>query len=178
MKLSDAVKAPAPRAFQNMLAEEITSLKNYARKFTKDVEDINDLVQDTLLKAIQYFDKFNTGTSLKAWLFVIMRNTYINSYRKRALIQKVIVLAQDTFCEQEYAETAENGGESRLINTDIMSALRKLPQDQYLTFKMYTDGYKYCEIAEKTGKPIGTVKTKMHNGRIRLKAMLKDYKYA
>lgn len=178
MKLSAAVTAPAPIAFQNMLAEEITSLKNYARKFTRDVEDINDLVQDTLLKAMQYFDKFNKGTSLKAWLFVIMRNTYINSYKKQARKQNLFVLEDDSFCEQKYIETTENGGESTLIGKDILSALRKLPEDQHLTFKMYTDGYKYCEIAEKTGKPVGTVKTKMHNGRVRLKAMLKDYKYA
>ena len=178
MKLSDAVTAMAPRAFQNMLAEEITTLKNYARKFTKDVEDINDLVQDTLLKAMQYFDKFNKGTSIRAWLFVIMRNTYINSYRKRALIKNVIVLEHDVFCEQQYTETAENGGESRLINTDIMSALQKLPKDQYVSFKMYMDGYKYCEIAAQTGVAIGSVKTKMHNGRIKLKAMLKDYRCA
>lgn len=173
---------PAPSSsiteFNHLLIAEIPTLKNFARKFTGDSQDINDLVQDTLIKAIRFFEKFKSGTSLKAWLFVIMKNTYINSYRK-------IVTTRTKFDQVEDINlakilpgcTARNKAESSFIDNDIKIALTNLPDHLYLPFKMYTDGYKYYEIAERIGVPIGTIKTRMHIGRIQLKKMLKDYHY-
>ncbi|MNL27828.1 ECF RNA polymerase sigma factor SigR [compost metagenome] len=72
---------------------------------------------------------------------------------------------------------AQNTGESGFTGQDIEIALKRLSPELYIPFKMYTSGYKYYEIAEQTGVPIGTVKTRMHNGRIKLKKILKEYQY-
>lgn len=167
--------AVTPPSFQIMLTAEITPLKNYARKFTSDIEDIDDLVQDTLMKAISYFEKFENGSNMKAWLFTIMRNTFINNYRKAARKRNIIGAADNWLAEYIYIDTAKNEGEAKFVNKDILLALKKLPENLFLPFKMYTEGYKYHEIANQIGISIGTVKTRMHTGRNRLKKMLKEY---
>lgn len=162
--------------FNGLLVAEISSLRKFARKFSNDQQEINDLVQDTLVRALRFWNKFKTGTSIKAWLFVIMKNTYINNYRKilhnRAIFDQNEDAADSSFCS---SSQTGNAAESKFVNDDIKTALSKLPTELYLPFKMYTDGYKYWEIAQQTGVPMGTVKTRMHVGRIQLKKLLKVY---
>ncbi|MDR6782788.1 RNA polymerase sigma factor (sigma-70 family) [Pedobacter africanus] len=166
----------AQTAFHNLLLTEISALVNFARRFSINVEDVNDLVQDTLIKALRFSEKFKKGTSLKAWLFVIMRNTYINNYRKLKFMRDKVGLLDDVDMGKVLSQfTAYNAGESRFTGKDIETALEKLPSDLYIPFKMFISGYKYHEIAEQTGVPLGTVKTRIHNGRMTLKKALKIY---
>lgn len=161
--------------FNNLLIAEISSLRKFARKFSSDYQEINDLVQDTLIKALRFWQKFRTGTSMKAWLFVIMKNNYINNYRKTALNRTIFDPNEDAADSSLYSNHTENAAESKFMNDDIKTALSKLPKDLQLPFKMYTDGYKYWEIAKQAGVPMETVKTRMHVGRIQLKKILKIY---
>lgn len=113
---------------------------------------------------------------MKAWLFVIMKNTYINNYRKTLLNRAIFDYNEDVGLSSFYSSgQTGNTAELKFIDDDIKIALSKLPEELYLPFKMYTDGYKYREIAKQTGVPMGTVKTRMHVGRIQLKKLLKVY---
>lgn len=164
--------------FHNMLLIELSALRNFAKKFSSDIEDTNDLVQDTLIKALRFSEKFREGSSLKAWLFVIMRNTYINDYRKMKIARNKVELIDDVNpAKINPCFNTQNTGESRFTGEAIEVALKKLPSEIYIPFKMFTNGYKYHEIAEQLGIPIGTIKTRIHKGRIGLKRTLKEYQY-
>ena len=162
--------------FNGLLIEEISSLRKFARKFNNDQQELNDLVQDTLVRALRFWDKFRPGTSMKAWLFVIMKNTYLNNYRKNLLNRAIFDYNEDAGLSSFYsANQTGNTAELKFISDDIKIALSRLPEELQLPFKMYTDGYKYREIAQQTGVPMGTVKTRMHVGQIQLKKLLKVY---
>lgn len=165
-------------AFHKLLLAEISTLISFAKRFSMEVEDLNDLVQDTIIKALRYSNKFKNGTSLRAWLFVIMKNTYINNYRKVKLIHTKVKLLSDSEKSKVLPQfTVCNTGEHKFIGKDIETALNTLPAILYLPFKMFVSGYKYHEIAKQMGVPVGTIKTRIHKGRQNLKIALKEYQY-
>ncbi len=161
--------------FNKQLTGEISTLRTFASNFSSDHQDINDLVQDTL--ALRYYSRFKAGTSLKAWLFVIMRNTYINNYRKIVMTQTTLNSIEEVNTFSLHPELTQNSGEGRFILQDIENAMKQLSRKLYQPIELYFRGYKYCEIAKRTGVPIGTVKTRIHMGRVQLKQLLKDYDY-
>ena len=119
-------------------------LKNYALQLTHNMDDAMDLVQETFLKAMTYSSKFKEGTNLKGWLFTIMRNTFINNYRR--------VTKRNTFMdtqeEQYIVDSAKtfntfNDGDAKFIRKDLETAIDKLPDDLRITFEMNTLGFKY-----------------------------------
>ena len=151
-------------------------LKNYALQLTHNKDDAMDLVQETFLKAMTYSSKFKEGTNLKGWLFTIMRNTFINNYRR--------VTKRNTFMdtqeEQYIVDSAKtfntfNDGDAKFIRKDLETAIDKLPDDLRITFEMNTLGFKYHEIADKIGIPIGTVKTRIFVARRKLRTYLTEY---
>ncbi|GAB1463504.1 RNA polymerase sigma factor [Pedobacter sp. UBA4863] len=161
--------------FNEQLNDYSTSLKSFALNFTKDLEDANDLVQDTMLKAVTYYSKFKEGTNLKGWLFTIMRNTFINNYRRLVKTNTLITQSDDiTYANLHYSATS-NGVESKFVLKDINKALDSLAPEYHTPFLMYFEGYKYHEIAEELAIPIGTVKTRIHVARGQLKKYLKNY---
>lgn len=164
--------------FNMQLTREISTLRTFARKFSTDHQDINDLVQDTLVKALRNYSRYKAGTSLRAWLFVIMRNTYINNYRKIVRTQTILNSIEEIDTFSLHPELTQNSGEGRFILQDIKIAMKQLSRKLYQPIELYFRGYKYCEIAERTGIPIGTVKTRIHIGRVQLKQLLKDYDYS
>jgi len=164
-------------AFNMQLTKEIATLRTFAYKFTSDHQDINDLIQDTLVKAIRYCHQFKSGSNLKAWLFVIMRNTYINNYRKTVMSRKITNSIEEISTLSLCHQITQNKGEGKFTQQDVASAMKKLSRKLYQPIELYILGYKYCEIAEQTGIPIGTVKTRIHMGRVQLKQLLKDYDY-
>ena len=161
--------------FDSMISPYRTKLKAYAMGFTNDEENANDLMQDTLLKAFTYFAKFKPETNFKAWLFTIMRNTFINDYRRNARTQKVMSTTEEITSSQLLHSASRNQGEQKFINGDIDKALSSLPSNLYEPFMRYFEGYKYHEIAEEYSMPIGTVKTRIHYARMHLKKYLKVY---
>jgi len=153
-------------------------LERFAMKFTKDVEDANDLVQDTIIKAIRYRDLYKSGTNLRGWLFTIMRNTFINDYRRSSRRNEVIQVSEDLTSYQLQGSAETNRGVNTFIMEDINKALEKLQPEYSTPFLKYFEGFKYHEIAEELNIPIGTVKTRIHLARQILKGQLKMYSSA
>lgn len=161
--------------FNHLVNHHSLSLRSYALNFTKDSEDANDLVQDTMLKAITYYNKFKEGTNLKGWLFTIMKNTFINNYRRLVKTNALIIQSEDISSANLCFSSSKNQAESKFVLGDIDKALATLPQDYYVPFMRYFEGYKYHEIADMLEIPIGTVKTRIHVARGILKKYLKTY---
>ena len=152
------------------------TLKPVAMNLTRDADDAKDLVQETLLKALLNKDKFKAGTNLKAWLYTIMRNTFINNYNKitkRSSNIDSTEYFQYFNTDQNYI--THNGATSDFVVRDINEAIASLGTDYRTPFMMYYIGYKYLEIAEKLQIPIGTVKNRIHIARKELKSALQVY---
>lgn len=162
--------------FNNLVQKVSGSLRPAAMSLTRDADDAKDLVQETLLKALLNKDKFKAGTNLKAWLYTIMRNTFINNYNKVTKRSSNI----DSTEYFQYFNTDENyitvnGATAEFVVSDINEAIAKLNEEYRTPFMMYYIGYKYLEIAEKLNIPIGTVKNRIHIARKELKQVLKVY---
>ncbi len=149
--------------FNHLLTSQSRYLAPQALKFTKDADDAKDLIQDTLLKAILNSDKFCEGTNFKGWLYTIMKNLFVNNYRRRSFRTCSI----DT--EETKELQVENRGESNMRIEGIKAALNRLPRQYYQPFAMYIDGYKYHEITESLLVPLGTIKNRIHVARKILK---------
>ena len=154
---------------------EQSALNNYALQLTKNSEDANDLVQETLLKALTYQAKFKEGTNLKGWLYTIMRNSFINNYRRIIRRNTFIDTTDNTFFLDSAHHTTENVGENKFVAQDIQEAVETLPEDLRVTFELNMEGFKYHEIAEELDIPIGTVKTRIFVAKRRLRKQLKSY---
>ena len=150
-------------------------LETFAMKFTADIEDANDLVQDTLIKAIRYHAQYQDGTNLRAWLYTIMRNTFINDYRQRQRRRGLMDVTDDITSDKLVKSASNNLGENVFLMEDINKALKNLQPEYSTPFLKYFEGYKYHEIAEELQIPIGTVKTRIHFARQILKGKLKMY---
>ncbi len=164
--------------FDTMVIEQSDSLKLYARNFTSDYEDANDLVQDTILKAVTYFKNFKEGTNLKGWLYTIMKNTFINNYRRIVKTNSFITKDEDISNANLLLYASSNQGESKFVMEDIHEALSSLSEEYYIPFSLYFEGFKYHEISEHLNIPIGTVKTRIHVARKLMKRSLSAYKVA
>ncbi|MDB5120315.1 MAG: polymerase subunit sigma [Sphingobacteriales bacterium] len=161
--------------FVKLIIAQGSSLKKFAMHFTNDVEDANDLVQETLLKAITCCDKFETGTNIKGWLFTILKNTYINNYKKLIKKNRQVTQCDEVTSSHLMYSATTNNGESKFILDDLYRALTKLPVEYGSPFSLYFAGYKYHEIADQLLLPIGTVKTRIFVARQLLKKNLKPY---
>lgn len=150
-------------------------LMQSAMQFTQNQEDADDLVQETMIKAIRYEHKFEQGSNLQGWLFTIMKNTFINNYRSFTRRAAVFIKDVDPWQYPVNESTARNNGEGKMISEDINKALNNLHPEYAVPFLRYFEGYKYHEIADQMNIPIGTVKTRIHVARRVLKTKLKMY---
>ena len=152
------------------------TLKGFTYRFTRNAEESQDLVQDTMLKALTYRDKFRSDTNLKGWLFTIMRNTFINNYRKA----KIAKTSTDNTKELYYLNVADthtfNRPEKSMEFKEMWENVNEVKEELQIPFKMYTTGYKYHEIAEHLNIPIGTVKNRMFHARKEIQKKLIAYK--
>lgn len=151
------------------------SLHAFALTFTRDDEDARDLVQDTMVKAIRYSGLYEEGTNMKGWLFTILRNTFINNYRKNSRSGEIFTVCEEISSAQLKKSASVNEGENKCVMDDIQYALKKLQPEYYIPFIRYFEGFKYHEIAEELNIPLGTVKTRIHVARGILKKSLKMY---
>ncbi|MEM0938411.1 MAG: RNA polymerase sigma factor [Bacteroidota bacterium] len=150
------------------------SLKPYALKLTKDRDEADDLLQETVFKAYSNREKFQEGTNLKAWMYTIMRNTFITNYQ-RMVRRKTFI---DTTENNHFINTStklENRANGDFVLRDANNAIDKLKDMYKIPFTMYFKGFKYHEIANKLEIPIGTVKNRIHIARKELKEVLKVY---
>lgn len=171
------------RRFEAEALPLLDQLYNGALRMTRNPADAEDLVQETYVKAFQAFDSFTAGTNLKAWLFRIMTNSYINSYRKKqrqpfqSSTEDVTdyQLLDSTTHQAVGLESAEVVALRNIPDQTITEAMNTLSAD-YRMVVYYADvaGLSYKEIAEITGTPVGTVMSRLHRGRKQLRNALKD----
>jgi len=168
-------KPMTQKEFSDTISFHSHSLRSHALNFTKDQEDANDLLQETLLKATRFVSKFEDGTNIKGWLFVIMKNTFINNYKKNQKIRDRTVQEEEITSANLHYSATTNGSVGSFAMQDINLALSMLPKKYAAPFIRYFEGYKYHEIADEMQLPLGTVKTYIHEARILLKKYLKQY---
>ena len=155
-----------------------------ALRMTRSVEESEDLLQETFLKAFHHYDRFEEGTNLKAWLFRIMKNTYINSYRKKKLQPLHVELdeVQDGFESQllDQARVADSSPEAEMLNgqidAEVRNALLGLPHDYKMAVLLVDiHGLSYQETADLLAVPVGTVMSRLYRGRKKLERSLLSY---
>lgn len=161
--------------FNDMLVDNADFLKPFAINLTKDAEAANDLYQETLYKALANHEKYNAGTNIKAWLFTIMRNIFINDYRRKAKRKTVFDNTAEDFLINMKQASVPNGAESVIREKEIRTAIDQLPEIFKVPFLLYFDGYKYQEIAEYLNEPLGTIKSRIHFARKLLKEQISRY---
>jgi RNA polymerase sigma factor (sigma-70 family) len=151
------------------------NLQRFAMSLTSDHDTALDLVQDTYLKAITNKDKFVDYTNLKAWVFTIMKNTFINNYRRNIKENTIIDGTQDLYYINQPKDKGSVSPESNYSEGEIERAINSLEDEFSIPFRMHVEGYKYREIADELGLKIGTVKSRIFLTRQKLMQILKDY---
>ena len=139
-------------------------LNNFALKLTRNSEDAKDLYQETAFKALTNQDKFTPGTNLKAWLFTIMRNLFINNKRKKSSRVQFVDTSDNQYFLNS-TRTTSNGGDSSIMMDELNNILSSLSENIRYPFLMHHEGFKYHEIAEILGLPIGTIKSRIFFAR-------------
>lgn len=159
--------------FINELLNLSSNLERFAMSLTANKEDAKDLVQDTLLKAFTYQEKYEKDTNLKAWVFTIMKNTFINNYRKKVKHGMTLDDSKDQYLVNNFS--AGSNVESFNSQNEISININQLEPEFRIPFQMHISGYKYKEIAEKLNLKLGTVKSRIFFSRQKLMTALKDY---
>ncbi|GMU85799.1 MAG: RNA polymerase sigma factor RpoE [Ignavibacteriales bacterium] len=168
--------------FEREAVPHMDALHNFALRLTGDEDDANDLLQETYLRAFRFFDKFEKGTNCKAWLFRIMKNSYINAYQKK---KKTPVQLDYEEVEKYYENVKPSNPDDAhltsdtfesLLDDEVSQAIAKLPED-FRTVIILTDieGFTYEEVAEFVDCPIGTVRSRLHRARKMLYTELQGY---
>jgi len=161
--------------FNQMLLINAEFLRPFAITLTRDNETAKDLYQETLFRALANREKYNVGTNIKAWLYTIMRNIFINNYRKRARQNTVLDHTPNEFLIDYNQTTSSNGAEATLQLKEIQASIHQLPDIFKKPFLLYFDGFKYHEIAGMLKEPLGTIKSRIHFARKLLKAQIQRY---
>ncbi|TAH37939.1 MAG: sigma-70 family RNA polymerase sigma factor [Bacteroidetes bacterium] len=163
------------KQFTELVTGHTPPLKAFAMKLTRNPEAAEDLTQDTMLKALVNAEKFQSGTNIKAWLYTIMRNIFINNYRRAMKSGIFNDPTDDQYFINSSSITHRNDGESNLVMKDIEKAVQGLNDKLKVPFMMSYRGYKYDEIAQELQIPLGTVKVRIHNARKALMSKLEAY---
>lgn len=162
--------------FQTNLMNLQSNLLNFAYMLTSNRDDAYDLLQDTTLKALDNEDKYTENTNFKGWVFTIMRNIFINNYRRQVRSATVVDTTEDLYHLNLSQESGLSTPEGSFAAKEISEAIKNFTDEYRVPFSMYIAGYKYNEIADKMGLPLGTVKSRIFFARKRLQALLKDYR--
>jgi len=170
-------KAMTTLEFSYSLNKLSSSLKPFALKLTRDMDDANDLLQDTMVKAFTNKDKFADGTNLKAWLYTIMKNTFITNYQRMVRRGTFVDTTDNLHYINSGGALVENDAYGDFTMDDINNAIEQLDNVYKTPFMMHYKGFKYHEIADKLSIPIGTVKNRIHIARKILKDDLHVYKH-
>ena len=168
--------------FQDEMIPNLDAVYNFALRLTADPNDAEDLVQDTIVKAFRFFSSYEKGTNAKAWLFRILKNSYINNYRKKSKqphqvdYSEISQYYESIRSEQSETTDLEDLMYRELMDDQVTGALTQLPED-FRTVVLLCDveGFTYEEIANMLDVPIGTIRSRLHRGRNLLRAQLIEY---
>ena len=152
--------------FNQLLVNNAEFLKPFAITLTRDNDAAQDLFQETLYRALANKEKYNVGTNIKAWLYTIMRNIFINDYRRNA--RKKVVLDAVRYSQPQYAISSEVS----IRLKEIQAAIHDLPSILKTACLLYLEGYKYHEIAFALNEPLGTIKSRIHFAKKQLQKQL------
>src|SRR5882757_10222720 len=161
--------------FNTMLISNADFLKPFAINLTRDSETAKDLYQETLYKALANQEKYHAGTNVKAWLFTIMRNIFINDYRRKVKQKTILDSTPNDYLVNLKQATVSNAAESEMRIKEINKAIRQLPEIFKTPFLLYFDGYKYNEIADVLAEPLGTIKSRIHFARKLLREQISRF---
>jgi RNA polymerase sigma-70 factor (ECF subfamily) len=161
--------------FNNALVGIQNKLHFYALSLTSDSEKANDLLQETFLKALIYRDKFVQNSNFKAWMYTIMKNTFINDYRRNVKSKNALDGPAGDFRLNSPKDKIYPGPDSFFSTKEIRKSIEALEDEYRIPFTMFLDGFKYKEIAEQLDLPLGTVKSRIFFTRKKLEKTLSDY---
>jgi RNA polymerase sigma-70 factor (ECF subfamily) len=158
--------------FDTMLLNNTEFLKPFAITLTRDNEQAKDLFQETVFRALSNRDKYNAGTNIKAWLYTIMRNIFINNYRRKSKQNTIFDSTPNDYLLNHNQGAVANEAIAGINIKEVKAAIYSLPNVFKNPFLLYFDGYKYHEIADMLGEPLGTIKSRIHFARKLLKAQI------
>ncbi len=162
--------------FQSSLLDLQANMLNFAFLLTSNRDDAYDLLQDTTIKALDNRDKYTENTNFKGWIFTIMRNIFINKYRRSARQATIIDTTENLYHLNLSQDSGLESPEGAYTEQEITAAINALPAEYGEPFSMMVAGYKYNEIAEKMNLPLGTVKSRIFFARKRLQERFSDYR--
>ncbi len=159
--------------FNSQLFSVNSSLNAFAYNLTKNTEEAKDLYQETTLRAISNREKFNPGTNFKAWMFTIMKNIFINQYRKKQKANTVIDKSENLFYINSGKNIIRNDADTNISINEIQTMVNSLEDGLRVPFELHFQGFKYQEISEKLNLPLGTIKSRIFFARKALKQKIK-----
>ncbi|MDE6278206.1 MAG: RNA polymerase sigma factor [Muribaculaceae bacterium] len=166
----------ASAKFQSSLMSLQSNMLNFAFMLTSNRDDAYDLLQDTTLKALDNEEKYEEGTNLKGWVFTIMRNLFINNYRRASRAATVVDTTDNQYLINISAEAAHETPDGTYTANEITAAINSFSDEYRIPFSMHVAGYKYEEIAQEMNLPLGTVKSRIFSARKRLQERFADYR--
>ena len=166
----------AQNTFKSSLLGMQGNLLSFALKLTLNRDEAHDLVQDATLKALKNEEKFVDNANFKGWMFTIMRNIFINNYRKSSRENTIVDSSDDLYRLNLPQDSGLETPDGAFAISEISSIIAGFPDDFRKPFSMHIAGYKYEEIAERLQMPLGTVKSRIFFTRKRLREILKDYR--
>ena len=161
--------------FESKLMSLQANLLNFAFMLTSNRDDAYDLLQDTTLKALDNADKYVDNTNFKGWVFTIMRNIFINNYRRSTRSAMTVDTTEDLY-HLNAPQASFNSPENSYTIKEVNKAIDSFTPEYRIPFSMHLSGYKYSEIAERMNLPVGTIKSRIYYARQRLRSQLKDYR--
>ena len=160
--------------FTNTFTNLKSSLNAFAYNLTKNSEDAKDLYQETAFRAISNKDKFRPGTNFKAWTFTIMKNIFINNYRKKVKRNTIIDTTDNMYFINSGSNIIDNDAGRNILMKELYRMIDSIDENIRTPFMMHYTGYKYQEIADKLELPLGTVKSRIFFARKALKQLIKE----
>ena len=153
------------------------NLQSFAMSFTRNREDAKDLTQETMMKAITYRNYYTPQTNFKAWVFTIMRNVFINQYRRKVKSGQIFDHSKELYLLSNSAENNDSPT-NYMLSKELNKQITKLEDEYKVPFEMHFQGFKYKEIADQLEIPIGTVKSRIFIARKKLMSSLPDHNYS
>jgi RNA polymerase sigma factor (sigma-70 family) len=161
--------------FDQMLLKNTEFLRPFAFTLTRDNEAAKDLVQETLFRALANKEKYHIGTNIKAWMYTIMRNIFINNYRRKSKQQTIFDNSTNDFLLDTNQGAVSNEAIAKINMKEVQEAIHQLPEIFRNPFLLYFDGFKYHEIADMLHEPLGTIKSRIHFARKLLKSQIERH---